>query len=86
MTMGLSDDGGSKEVVDGDDDPLDRYCGIVKQYLEQNSEPRKLESYLNDPDNKDRIRFEIESDEKGGEPQEYELLYVSHSQPSLCID
>ena len=61
-----------------DDDPLSRYCGAARSYMEKSkTQPRKLDSYLTNPDDPDKkgIMFEIQNVDE--ETQEYELLYVS---------
>ena len=57
--------------VDIDGDPLGRYCHGAKKYMAgDGQEPRKLTSYLENPDDEDRIMFDIEGNE-------YELMYVT---------
>ena len=53
-------------------DPLGKYCWRTKDKRSRHTHymPRKSTSYLKNPEDKDRIRFDIEGNE-------YELMYVS---------
>ena len=62
MSIGLKDKDSDPEM---ENSPLGKYCG---EYMKKRNKSEAIEE-------EDRIWFEIESCEKGGEAQIYELLY-----------
>ena len=63
-------------VINDDNTPLARYCS---GYCGKEKKPPKIENAHED----DRITFIIESEEKGGQPREYELKL---SLLNRCVD